>query len=63
MRGMVGREEGRRKEEKGRPSRYRWRCSKYRVTLKEVEDSKQGAEGQELNPRAETTAGDKNLHT
>lgn len=59
----MGRKEGRRGEDKGRRSRYRWRCSKYRVTLEEVEDSEQGAEGQELNTRAERTAGDKNLHT
>lgn len=55
----MGRREGRKKEEKGRPSRYRFRCSRYRVTPEEVEDSERGAEGQELNTRAETTAGDK----
>lgn len=56
-------EEKKAEEEKGRPSRYRRRCRKYRVTLKEVKDSEQRAEGQELNPRAETTAADKTLHT
>lgn len=58
-----GWEERKAEEEKGRPTGYRWRCRKYRVTLKEVKDSEQRAEGQELNPRAETTASDKNLHT
>lgn len=56
-------EEKKAEEEKGRASRYRWRCRKYRVTLKEVKDSELRAEGQELNPTAETTAGDKTLHT
>lgn len=56
-------EERKGEEEKGRPTRYRWRRRKYRVTLKEVKDSEQGPEGQELNPRAETAAANKTLHT
>lgn len=36
---------------------------RYRVSPKGPRDSEQGAEVQELNPRAKTTADDKNLLT
>lgn len=60
--GWVGKEEGRGKEKKVKLGRYRWRCRKYRVTLKEVDDSEQEQKGRNLIPGPRRQPAFKNLH-